>query len=180
MGVKKRILAILIILVVVAGAIIFYMLPRNVSRQLTGVEYQLGTSRNKVVPVKITLHGKLERTLNGHLIYHGSFIVTGGTIPNSDNQRAADIHFDSNGQGIIVYGYWTKTGTPVNHVYGAMFMTDAFKTVTIEAFTPAGSNNKGWNEGDGFMITAPARTRSQALRISNRLMKEILDGTTLK
>ncbi|WDL95897.1 hypothetical protein [Alicyclobacillus sp. ALC3] len=180
MNVKKGILAISIILAVVVGLIILYTLPRNVSRTLTGVEYQLGTNRNKVVPVKITLHGKLQRSLNGHLKYRGSFVVTGGTVPNPDNQRTADIHFDSNGQGLIVYGYWTKAGTPVNHIYGAMFMTDAFKTLTIEAFTPAGSNNKSWNGGDGFMITAPAQTRSQALSISNELMKKNVDGTMLK
>lgn len=38
------------------------------------------------------------------------------------------------------------------------------------------SSRSGWNSGDGLMISAPAKTRQEALAISNFLMKDILMG----
>lgn len=32
----------------------------------------------------------------------------------------------------------------------------------------------GWNSEDGFMVSAPAKNRFEALKISNELMKDIL------
>lgn len=77
MGGKELVLSIVIILVVIIGCITFYIRLRNMSCTLTGVEYQIGSGHNKVVPVKITIDGKLQKSF---CVFHwGNYVSAAKT-----------------------------------------------------------------------------------------------------
>ena len=74
--------------------------------------------------------------------------------------------------GTIVYGYF-KNGKPETDSYGIIFANKDFNKVTIGEFRED-HNGKAWTGRDGWMITGPANSKSEALIISNKLMKKIL------
>jgi hypothetical protein len=60
--------------------------------------------------------------------------------------------------------------------YGSMFTNHRFNEFTILEYQA----NAGWNSGHGLTISAPAKSRAEALKLSNQLMKPYLNGHLLK
>jgi len=47
-------------------------------------------------------------------------------------------------------------------------------TMTIMEKYPSDSSRSGWNSETGLMISAPAKSRQEALQISNSLMRYLI------
>ncbi|MDB5084558.1 MAG: hypothetical protein JWN30_1444 [Bacilli bacterium] len=176
---KKFVLSTFIIILVLVGVFVFYTYPRQVSQSINGVEYRLGTAQSDVIPIIIDINGKLSRSLKGNRTFIGTIHITGASIPNPDENRQLQIKFDNKGQGRMVYGYF-ESGTPFMHEYGIIFTNNDFSTFTIEEFVPEGNGSGGWMASNGLMMSGPASNRTQALNISNDLMKDVLRGYILK
>ena len=174
----KRILSTITMLLFIAIFVAaLYVLPKRISLSLTGVEYQLGQGETVIHPVSLQIHGRLHGTWTGQRTFVGTISIEGARIPNPDNHHRLVIHFRPDGEGPMTYAY-LDNGKPVTRTYGMMFASHNFRTLTIEEFSPQGKH-KGWNSRNGFIISAPAQNRSEALRISNLLMKDTLHGFTL-
>ncbi|MEE6449868.1 hypothetical protein RAH41_04755 [Gottfriedia acidiceleris] len=170
---KKAIVScILLVFLVAIGFGVYYFIPKTINESINGVEYQLGSGHDQVNSVTIKIKGKLHHSLLGKRKFVGSIDVKGANNPNPNKDRKVEIAFDQNGMGIIEYGYF-KNGKPEIDSYGILFANKDFNKVTIGEFREDHSG-KGWTGKDGWMITGPATNRSEALIISNELMKKVL------
>lgn len=174
-GVLKRTLiwTCVVVVLAVAGAAIFRTYPRHISEKLHGVEFRLGSPQSGVKPVTLQLEGTLDTSLLGKQSFHGKVIIIGATYKNKDNSKRTDIVFQTHtlAGGMITY-FDYKTMTAYN--YGSMFTNHRFNQFTIEEF------HSGWDGGSGLMISAPASSRSDGLKLANNLMENVLNRLQLK
>lgn len=165
------------LVLICAGWVIFCTYPRHIALTLEGVEYKLGAPKQGVRPVTLQLNGTLHRPLWGKRTFDGIVDIKGSTIPNKDNGKTLKIVFNPGLGGEIIYFNWK---TMKFYEYGQLYANKEFNTFTITVYTKEGKGF-GWNGGNGLMITVPAKTRTQALQISNTLMKsQLMPGHPLK
>ncbi|MEH7349362.1 hypothetical protein [Gottfriedia acidiceleris] len=170
---KKIIVScILLFFLVAIGFGVYYFIPKNVNKSINGVEYQLGSDHDQVNSVTIKIKGKLHQSLLGKRKFVGLIDVKGANYPNPNKDRKLEIAFDQNGMGTIEYVYF-KNGHPKIDSYGILFANNDFKKVTIGEYRE-NHDGKSWSGKDGWMITGTANSKSEALIISNELMKKFL------
>jgi len=179
---KKKIVIIAIILIVaIVSLIAWYTHSKKYSMTIEAVHYQLGSANEqRATPVSITVNGYLNRNLDGTKEFRGTIQFSDGSMPKSDTSM--HITFNKAGDGLMIYD-GIENGTPRFYTYGLIFTDDQFSKVSIIKFPPVkngASNSRGWNMGDGELIAGPAKTREQALEISNELTGEYLRGYILK
>jgi len=158
------------------------VIPKHYTVNLEGVKYQLGAENNHFAkPLTILIDGKLHRSLTGSKTFKGTIDIDEEIIPVPDEQRGLEINFLDNGRGIIVYGY-IENGRPGLYSYGVLYTNSNFSEVTIATFQEDETDptSRGWTSENGHMITAPAANRTEALKISNVLMRDYFNGITLK
>lgn len=172
---KKALLVVGALLTVAIGCMIYRVYPRHVSVALKGIEYQAGSAQHQVKTVTLEINGTLHTSLLGKQTFDGTVNILGTTVPNRDNGKPLTIVFnaDLTGGEIIYFNWKTKKF----YDYGSMFTNHRFNQFTILEYQSDGS---GWSSGNGVTISAPAQTRSQAVQISNDLMKNYLNGNLLK
>jgi len=178
---KKKVVIIAIILIAALVSIFaWYMHSRKISMTIEAVHYQLGSANEqRATPVSITVNGYLNRNLNGTKEFKGTIQFSDGSTPKSDTNM--HITFNKAGEGLMIYDN-IENGSPRIYTYGYIFTDDQFSKVAIMKYTPYnnGTNSRGWNGSDGEMIAGPAKTREQALKISNELMGEYFRGYILE
>lgn len=167
---KKILLFMAAVIVIAVGWYVIYTYPKHISKSLSGVEFRSGKPNEEITPVTIQVNGTLQRSIRGILTFQGTIKLDGNTQDNPDNNRQLTVHFNGpGGMGFMSYGYYTN-GTPVAHGYGNIFINGNFGEFVIL------ESKGGWTTTDGLTIAAPASTRSQAVSISNELMKGFLNG----
>lgn len=168
---KKVLLVLAAVVLVLVGGVVVYTYPRHVAETLAGVQYRVvqGHAR-RVIPVRVTLDGTLRRSIFGNLTFRGTVGIKGATRPNSNNTRQLTMQF-TDGMGIITYAYFTQ-GQPMVNTYGAMFINGGVSKLTIL--------EGSWTTVNGLTISAPASTRSQAVAMSNLLMKKFMHGFVIR
>lgn len=168
----KKFWVILVCLVVLAvGWYFVYTHPKHINRSILGIEYRTGNPNGSTKPLTIQVNGTLQKSIKGVLTFHGTIELSGNSEPNPNNNRTLTVHFDGPGEmGWMVYGWWEKDGTPKTQGYGAIFINSNFSQVVIL------EDQKGWTTTNSLTIAGPASNRSQAVSISNDLMKNWLKG----
>ncbi len=167
---KKLWLAIGIITLVFVGWITIRTYPRHISLSLKGVQYKLGSPRQGVTPVTLQLNGTLHPSIFGSRSFVGAVNVLGSNLLDKIHGKTLDIVFNQNLGGQIVH---FNPNEQQFYVYGELYPNTKFTTFTIAVFQRE-KGGSGWSGASGLMISAPAQTRSQALQISNELMKALL------
>lgn len=169
---KRITTVIFVIILMVIAAITFRTYPRNISLSLKGVEYQLGRSSHyDIKPITLKVKGIRKTSLLGHHTFTGTITIIRNSAPNHGIIRSSVNSFTS-GDPLAYLDSHSKVVT-----YGVMFNNSNMSKITVEVFQP----NGGWNSGNGLMISAPARTRTQALQVSNTLVKfQLIHGYPLK
>lgn len=175
MNMRRVLLAIGIIALVLIGlAIRTY--PRDISLSIKGVEYKLG-STGSVRPVTLQLNGILQTSLLGKRTLKGTVDILGVTVPNVSKKMPVQLTFGSILGGPISY---INSKTQQVNEYGSLYANSKLNEFTITVFKEE-ANGSSWSGADGLMISAPAQTRTQALQISNDLMKaRLLPGHPLE
>lgn len=176
----------IIFLIVSFGVIaVIYTYPKQYALKLEGVLYQLGEhNRDAVKPVTVRIDGEVRKKLNGTKTFKGTIDISGENIPVPEIYRELNLSLGKQDGSLIIYSY-IENEQPQHFPYGHIFANDDFSKITITKFAgedggAANGGSKGWNGKDGFMISAPARSKDEALSISNELMKVYLQGYTLK
>jgi hypothetical protein len=171
-------------LVVAAGGLVLLALyafrtyPRQVAVTLQGVQYQVGSDK-EIKPVILRVDGTRARPLFGPETFAGTVDISGASMPNRLNGRLLHVVFVSEWGGLLQASVWSR---PQFYHYGALFPNQSFTEFTVTEWQHRG-NESGWRGGNGLVISAPAKTRKQALRISNALMtawSALLPGHPLK
>lgn len=65
-------------------------------------------------------------------------------------------------------------------VYGNMISRNIKDSFTINVWGAVNSGGNTWSSNNGLMVSGPANNRNEALDISNKLMKSILNNVELK
>lgn len=175
---KRRRLVVAMGVIVLLGGYIFRTYPRNVAITLHGVQYQVGSHRG-VKSVTLRLHGTRNRPLFGPETFDGTVNISGASIPDRLNGRVLHVVFVSEWGGLLTASVWSR---PQFYDYGALFPNQSFTEFAVTEWQNRG-NESGWRGSNGLVISAPAKTRQQALRISNELMtawSALLPGNPLK
>jgi hypothetical protein len=154
---KKWLISFLILIVVTVLGFRFYdMVPRSVSESLKGAEFRDLT--NPVSnPVTINIKGKFHETFFGERIFIGTLQVKSPQFSDFEKAKKVTIEFfpQNNGDGQLSY---IKNGVKTGIL--GFFANKDFSKVTI-------TGGKG-----GRMVAAPARSRSEAVKIANNLMNK--------
>lgn len=111
------------------------------------------------------LRGTWHRSWNGQRIYRGIVDIQGASRPNPDNHRILTIGFPPNGLAPLVSGYF-RDGVPQTRGYGMLAASPTFSRIVIL--------EGGWQADGGITMAGPARTRSEAVALSNRLLRRFL------
>ncbi|SMF80716.1 hypothetical protein SAMN05661091_1874 [Paenibacillus uliginis N3/975] len=161
--------SILMGLLIALAGVIWYMVPKSIHHTVEGVKYRLGIeNKDFEESVTVNINGKMKRNFKGERIFTGTIHIENEEPPVPVNQRELVIKFfGDNSPALIAYrGYSDNSLYAYN--YGTMYTNTDMSEFTIEVFEESGSGGRGWNGGDGLMISAPASDRTEALEISNR------------
>jgi hypothetical protein len=156
--IKNRKVILLIVLFCIIGLYIFYSFPWPVNKTYDAVEYQAGNMQVEK-PVKVSIDGYYYKKI----ILRDKF--TGTVIIDGDKFKISKLVVDSNGE--LLYGFNESTGS--YYSYGVIYVNKGMNKITICI-----DKNSGWNSGDGYIISAPSKSRAEALNITNDLLSKYL------
>ncbi len=162
---KKFIYYTIFIILFVSSVIYFY--PKKLRLDYNGIIYRLGDS-NYSEKIKVSINGYLSKGLIRGDKFQGILII-------GDKQLSKiNIRFDSADKDDLLY-FDENTGDFTS--YGQIYSSDIKKGLTISVFEQCGQKEgvRRWSSKDGLIISAPANNRNEALDISNKLMKGILN-----
>ncbi|MFC4808622.1 hypothetical protein [Paenibacillus sp. GCM10023250] len=152
-------------------------LPREVDVSLEGVKYRLGTENaQEIEPVTVQIEGTLRRTLNGQRLFRGMLELNGEPLPVPKEQLTNRTFNARKGEGFLLVYQWFEEGTiGKSFSLGTLYADDHFRQITLTLFEQqADGKSANWSGEDGLMITAPAKDRTEALRVANTLMANVL------
>ncbi|MBD7966680.1 hypothetical protein [Paenibacillus gallinarum] len=179
---KKIRLSILIIGIALITFIMISIYPKTIHLHAQGMKYRLGAEHiGDEKSVAIDMDGTVYTSLTGNKRFVGTITIEGEEIPVPEHQRQIEINLGKDLSGIMLYQYNEDKG--ISHfLYGTIFLNRSFREATFTVMDrdlEEGNQGGNWSGYDGIMITVPASDRAEALRISNHLMKEYLDGYIL-
>lgn len=157
-------------LLVIAGLIAYRQIPKQVSYEMEGIKYQLGAANAAYAKsVTVRVEGKLKRPLWGQTVFEGKVSLDGEPLPKEEDGWRLSLVFHDN-EGSMVYNK-IEAGHPLMNVYGMMYINNDMSGLTVSILRPEqdDASRKSWSGADGFMISAPASSREEALALSNKL-----------
>lgn len=164
----KRLIFYIFILLILSTVIYFY--PKKFNKEYNGVIYRLGDSSYSE-NIKISFDGYLSKRL-----FKGDKFQ--GTINIGDKKfDKVFMEFSNRGDALVQY-YGESLGEYM--VYGNMYSVNIKDRFTINVWEAVNSGGYTWSSNNGLMVSAPANSRSEAVDISNKLMKNILNNVELK
>ena len=175
MSIRKWVIisSVILLIVVMFVSAIMYTSPKKHDLSLPAVIYQLG-EQNKQYEQQVTLNikGELKKSLLGKLTFTGEIDIEGESIPVPKEKRSLVLKFDRQGQDDLFYRY-NDRGAPKHFAYGSIFVNKDFTELTITKYHDEDEQYKheAWSSDSGYMISAPAYNRSEALTLSKKLMK---------
>jgi len=154
---------------------IIYFIPRKIDMTLTGLQYQLGiVNADNIEVATITLKGEVsvknfkKNYFSGRLTFK-----TGGT----EKSRNCNIHLNSKGGHIFMMDEIIFEGKRL----GLFFANRNFSEITIVLPEIDPENfSSTWNDKDGYILSAPAKTRDEALLLANKLMNKFFNEHCLE
>lgn len=185
---KKWILILVVFsLVFLSGFAVYLFYPRSVHIDTQGLKYRLGTDdADQEKPVHVNVKGKIYRSIMGERQFIGTVDIEGEEIPVPAEQRKLNIPFARDHGAVLSYPYfeYRESGAVAYSEifsYGILFINKELNQVTIAVLEQDRVKRSGrWGREDGHMISAPAGSRPEAIRISNPLMERYLSGFELK
>ncbi|QHW33789.1 hypothetical protein GZH47_25315 [Paenibacillus rhizovicinus] len=168
---KQKIAIFLTIVVVILGVFaIWYTTPKHYSRTINGVYYQLGTE-GVIENIQVHIDGKLKKHLNGKRTFRGVVDFEGSKVPRIPKDREKlQLIYNGHNFTTIFSGFRVidDKGRIASDMltYGLAYVDDKFSEFTINVM---GDDNQ-WNPTNGYRITAPAKNRQEAMKMSQELI----------
>ncbi|WP_133257509.1 hypothetical protein [Paenibacillus montanisoli] len=176
---NRKFLSWLIVLILVGIGIysIWYLTPKRYTKTIDGVFYQLG-KEGVIEPIKMHLDGKLRTHINGKKSFHGAVEFEGKEVPQlpKDRTKLEMYYTGENFSTILSTSRIIDAAgrvAPDFYFYGSIYINDDFTAFTIKVLVNESNDAASpWSESDGYMITAPAKDRDEAMITSKELIKE--------
>lgn len=165
MKIKKFMIGIAVFICIVLGILYtLYRIPREFFREFDGIYYKLGDS-SVSKEVTVGFYGYFTNGLWQEDKFEGTIKIGDKLMPRVKLSL-------SKGKSDIIYYYDEETGD--YKAYGTIYTDNLEERLTICVLTENENGSGSWNGSDGYMISAPAADREEALKLSNRLMSGIL------
>lgn len=162
---KKYIFRMIIIVVILLGLTYFlYRIPKEFRKEYQGIYYQLGNP-DFSEKVTVSFEGYLTRRLWQEDIFEGNIRIGDQEMTNVKLYMGEDMG---------AYVSYLDKGTHDFISYGTLYTEDIKKGFTIYILKKD-ENNPGyssWSGENGYMISAPASNRSEALELTKRMMEQ--------
>lgn len=158
---------------------IWLYLPREVDVRLEGVKYRLGAKNvSEVDSATIQIEGTVRRTLKGHRLFRGTVVIDDGPMPIPKEQMTNRTFVARKGEGFMLMYQWFEDGSIGNSFsLGELYVDNDFRELTLTLFEQREDSQSGyWSGEDGLMLTAPAKDRTEAIHLANKLMSHTLKG----
>lgn len=154
---------------------IIYFIPRKIDMTLTGLQYQLDiVNADNIEVVIISLEGKVSVKNFKKNYFSGRLTFKIGETEKSTN---CNIHLNSKGGHIFLMDEIIFEGKKL----GLFFANRDFSEITITLSEINSENfSSSWNDRDGYVLSAPAKTRDEALLLANKLMNKFLNEHCLE
>jgi hypothetical protein len=135
-------------------------MPKDIQYKYAGIKYQAGnTGFMETITIEIIgrywmgLFGKHNRFKGQIMIDDLTLDYTNMILLLEDNSASLDIG---------VYGH--------SSTYGHIYISNIFEKVTILKYEQGQNGTGGWNGENGWLISAPCNTRSEAVRLTNEMI----------
>lgn len=156
----SKVILVIVILIALVYTSFFHSL--NIYKEFEGISYRLGEKNTDVEAASIIIDGKVNNRPFKFYSFIGDLYVDNIKYDFSYKSWKSSqiVNIDENGESEVV---------------GEAYFDKDFKEVTVRMF-----ENGHWSSEDGLMITCPSKTKENALKRTNRLMKDDLDEFGLK
>ena len=161
--------AVLILTIVIVSAIYFW--PVSINENIDGILYR-GNLPQYSENYTLVMEGHYYRNPFSKNEFLGRFYIDGIDLPDKLEQSGnVNIKFDKKGQGALYY----QSNEPEDGLswfsIGSVYFDINDQKVVVAVFDGAGTGSGEWNSGDGLIFAAPAANRSEALAVTNELMR---------
>lgn len=145
---------------IICALILAYLLtwkPNEFIHSFEGIKYRL--NKDEILEVtRVDFDGTITKPILGSKTFKGTIAI------NDENYGNIELKFDKRNSAYIDY---TKDSGP-SHSLGAIHFDESYKSFTIILFEKTGENTGGWSREDGLTITAPAKNREEAIKLSSQ------------
>jgi hypothetical protein len=155
---EHRRLVMRLLLLCILAILGFYISPKQINLTYDAIEYRVGNP-NIEKHIKVNLKGIYYNKILSKDTFEGSI-----TIKDKELKKVQLVIGIEN---TIFDGVNEELGNGVG--YGIFFATNRFKKLTIGLI-----EKNGWDNNNGLMVSAPSKSRVEALNISNNLMNGFL------
>lgn len=166
----KKLYLIFICIVGLVSFVVWYSIPKDINQAFDGIVYGVGSKSNQInKEVTITIKGKLYRKIFNHDRFKGTIDIKGEVPTNIFlDKKKVEVVFLENG-GSLLFG---------DSSYGILYINKDFSELSIIVYEliESGRNNVsyGWDPEDGVLISGPAKSRKEAINITNELIGDLL------
>lgn len=164
------------IAILVIGAVIgiaIYITPVKKEKTIQGVAYSIGNYQ-QVTPINIVLQGRYKKGLLASSQFSGKISIEGYDITTGTSSMST-VNF-KDGKGNLVYSIWNEqTKKMQDYFLGSIYINPSFTEFTILVNDQVKDINEysdwTWSESKGKVITGPASSAQEALKIADALTK---------
>lgn len=166
----KKLYLVFICIVGIVSFVVWYSVPKEINQAFDGIVYGVGSKSNQInKEVTITIKGKLYRKIFNHDRFKGTIDLKGEVPTNIIlDKKQVEVVFLENG-GSLLFG---------DSSYGTLYINKDFSELSIIVYEhiESGRDNASysWHPEDGLLISGPAKSRKEALNISNELIGDLL------
>ena len=158
MNMKVR-LVVISIFVILFITYVKILIPREFNRTYHGVKYRLGDTNEEILDnVTIEFKGSMYKTLTLKNTFKGTISINDFKIPSEQSK-----------EDYVVLDFGHKDWAMIQEFFPMNYFGDISLSKDRNRLSIIVMENRGWNGGDGLMISAPAINRKEALSISNEL-----------
>lgn len=170
------------VLVLVIGVVVglaIYITPVKKEKTIQGVTYSIG-NYEQVTPIDIVLQGRYKKGLFASSQFSGKISIEGYGV-TAGTSLMSTINF-KDGKGNLVYSIWNeKTNKMQDYFLGSIYTNPSFTKFTILVNDQVVNDQVKdideysdwtWSESKGKVITAPASSAQEALKIADALTKK--------
>lgn len=182
MKVKIIVLVMVLIMIFIGIFSIWHLTPKRYTETLDGV-YYYPEKEGVIEHIKIRFDGKLQNHINGKKTFNGVVNFEGNKLPRlPEDRQELKLLYSGHNFGSISSNFRIKDGggiEPDIYIYAYIYINDDFTKFTMRVIDN-NSSSFSQSESDALIITAPAKDKEEAMKISDEIISDFfqLKSTT--
>ncbi|MCC5910934.1 MAG: hypothetical protein JJT76_10915 [Clostridiaceae bacterium] len=157
---KRPLVSLVLIWSIVFLLVLMYIshTTQQISYDYQGIRYQAG-SHEIVEPANVKVNGRYVTTLFGKpKKFNGTIVIDNHTFDYSTHP----LKFNKSNFAFLY----------LNRHYGNLYISNNFQSLTVQVYE---KNQQGgsWSSNGGWLISAPANNRKEAVKVSNKLFQKM-------